>query len=258
MWKQVVIITGGTGGLGKELAKIYLRQGYQVILTGRDSMKLKRIQIDWNRHESLAVYQLDLAENEAVRAFAAWVKVKYGRCDILYNNAGSAIFKPFLEHDLTEIHQTIESNLLGTLYMSRAFLPMMMEQREARLVNIASLAGRVATSKTAVYAATKAAVIRFSEALRHEVSHTSVSVTCALPGPIDTMFLDYADNTGMYRQKVKQYLLSPEKTAKIISKAVEKKRFEVALPKRLHLMSLLYPLLPAFFLKRIAPLLNRK
>ncbi len=258
MSKPVVIVTGGTGGLGMALAKEYIREGYHVVITSRDHMKLKRIQREWNRPPVLHIYKLDLSDNEAVRAFSAWVKIRFGRCDILINNAGSALFKPFLDHSLEEIHQTIESNLLGTLYMTRAFLPMMLTQSEARIVNIASLAGRVASAKTAVYAATKAAVIRFSESLRHELAATRISVTCALPGPIDTPFLMYADNTGTYKEKVSGYLLSPERTAKAIIKATKQKRFEVALPKRLHLLSLIYPLLPDFIMRRVAPLLNRK
>ncbi|OAJ74959.1 oxidoreductase [Brevibacillus sp. SKDU10] len=258
MSKPVVIVTGGTGGLGMALAKEYIREGYHVVITSRDHTKLKRVQREWNRPPMLHIYKLDLSDNEAVRAFSAWVKIRFDRCDILINNAGSALFKPFLDHSLEEIHQTIESNLLGTLYMTRAFLPMMLTQSEARIVNIASLAGRVASAKTAVYAATKAAVIRFSESLRHELAATHISVTCALPGPIDTPFLMYADNTGTYKQKVSGFLLSPEKTAKAIMKATKQKRFEVALPKRLHLLSLIYPLLPDFIMKRVAPLLNRK
>ncbi|MCK9907038.1 SDR family NAD(P)-dependent oxidoreductase, partial [Frankia sp. Cpl3] len=85
--------------------------------------------------------------------------------------------------------------------MTRAFLPMMLSAKKGHLVNIASLAGQVATSKAAVYAASKAAVIRFSEGLRHELAGSGVSVTCVLPGPIDTAFLDTADSTGQYREK---------------------------------------------------------
>jgi short-subunit dehydrogenase len=159
---------------------------------------------------------------------------------------------------LHEVEQTLAANINGLLYVTRAFLPMMLSAGRGHIVNIASLAGRVATAKAAVYAASKAAVIRFSEALRHELADRGIEVTCVLPGPIDTPFLDAADHTGLYREKVRRYLLTPEKAAAAIVRSVEAKKPEVALPSRLHIMSLLYSLLPQSVKRLIAPLLNRK
>ncbi|MCK9909784.1 SDR family NAD(P)-dependent oxidoreductase, partial [Microbacteriaceae bacterium K1510] len=186
------------------------------------------------------IYKLDVTQNDAVRAFCAWVQIRFGRCDLLYNNAGTAVFKPFVEMSLKEIAENLRPNLDGTLLMTRAFLPMMLSAKKGHLVNIASLAGQVATSKAAVYAASKAAVIRFSEGLRHELAGSGVSVTCVLPGPIDTAFLDTADSTGQYREKVRKFLLTPVEAARIIERGVERKKPELALPFRLKLLSTLY------------------
>jgi short-subunit dehydrogenase len=254
----VVVITGGTGGLGQALAAHYLRSEAQVVVTGRSEAKLKAMKKSCGSPKHLHIYKLDVTDNEAVRAFCAWVQIRFGRCDLLYNNAGAAVFKPFSEMNLQEVEQTLGANINGLLFVTRAFLPMMLSAGGGHIVNIASLAGRVATAKAAVYAASKAAVIRFSEALRHELADRGIHVTCVLPGPMDTPFLDAADHTGLYREKVRHYLLSPEKAATIIVRSVNAKKPEVALPYRLHVMSLLYSLLPNSAKRLFAPLLNRK
>ncbi len=255
---RVVIITGGSGGLGQALSKLHLDLHDIVVITGRNLTKLEEAKVNLGSPANLYTYALKVDDNEAVRAFCAWIKIRFERCDILYNNAGSAVFKPFLEMSVDEINETLAVNLDGVIYMTRAFLPMMLDRRSGHIVNIASLAGRVASAKASVYAASKAAVIRFSESLRQEIAGSGISVTCVLPGPIDTPFLESADITGTYRKKVSRFLLSPEKTADIILHAVKSGKAEVALPFRLHLLSIMYQLLPASIKRWISPLINRK
>ncbi len=254
---RVVVITGGSGGLGDALARCHLSAGDDVIITSRTLSSRSAAQKQ-NGHPRFHAYPLDVRDREAAQAFADWVQDRFGRCDILYNNAGVAVFKPFAEMSPTEIDEVFDVNVNGVVYVTRAFLPMMLAAGRGQIVNVASLAGRVATAKAAVYAASKAAVIRFSEGLRHELSGSGISVTCVLPGPIDTPLLRRADPSGAYRDKASHYLLFPEKTAEIIVRAVEAKRAEVALPLRLHLLSLLYPLLPEQLREWLAPLVNRK
>ncbi|UFJ41589.1 SDR family NAD(P)-dependent oxidoreductase [Brevibacillus humidisoli] len=255
---RLIIITGGGSGLGYELARLHLQKSDQVVIVSRDRAKLTKVQATLNAPPQLHIYPLDVTDNEAVRRFAAWVKIRFGGCDILYNNAGSAVFKPFLDMNLNEIRQTLAVNLEGVLYMTRAFLPMMMERSSGQVVNIASLAGEVATAKAAVYAASKAAVIRFSEGLRQEVTADGITVTCVLPGPIDTPFLDRADRSGAYRDQVGTFLLKPERAARTILRAVEAKRATAAMPLTLSLMSGMYRLLPQGIRALISPYLNRK
>ncbi|MGD8192254.1 SDR family NAD(P)-dependent oxidoreductase [Brevibacillus ginsengisoli] len=256
--ERIIIITGGSGGLGFALAKLYLASGDTVIITGRNEEKLKAVQQKLGAPSHLHTYVLDVSDNEQVRRFAAWVRVHFERCDLLYNNAGSAVFKPFMEMSVDEIKETLTANLDGVIYMTRAFLPMMIEANRGQIVNIASLAGQVASAKASVYAASKAAVIRFSEGLRNELYQTGVQITCVLPGPIDTTFLDLADTTGTYRSKVGRFLLKPDNAARIIRRAVETKKDEIALPGRLHLLSIIHQLLPASIKRLLAPLINRK
>ena len=159
---------------------------------------------------------------------------------------------------IEEIRETLAANLDGVIYMTRAFLPMMVEANHGQIVNIASLAGQVASAKASVYAASKAAVIRFSEGLRNELYQTGIQITCVLPGPINTTFLDLADTTGTYRSKVSRFLLHPDDAALIIRRGVEAKKAEIALPRRLYLLSIIHQLLPSSIKRLLAPLINRK
>jgi len=259
--QRVVVITGATGGLGSELVRIHLMRGDQVVATGRDASRLETLK-EWassrGKTDCLHPYALDTTDQRAVYDCAAWVQNRFQRCDFLYNNAGVAVFLPFLETSPEAMEQILRTNVWSLLVVTRAFLPMMVSAENGRIVNIASLAGQVATAKAAVYAASKAAVIRFSEGLRHELAGTGVTVTCAMPGPIDTPLLERADATGQYRDKVKRYLLPPAKAARVILRAAEAGVPEVALPRSLYLLSLAYTLLPHALQRWLAPLINRK
>ncbi|MFD2370897.1 SDR family NAD(P)-dependent oxidoreductase [Brevibacillus sp. GCM10020057] len=255
---RIVVITGAASGLGRALTRLHLEKGDVVIATGRRAESLQALDLEHRQNERLHTRLLDVTDNDAARQLAAWVQVRFGRCDLLYNNAGIAVFAPLSEMRLAELEEMLATNIDGVMYTTRAFLPAMMQQRSGHIVNIASLAGHVATSKAAVYAASKAAVIRFSEGLRHELSGHGIHVTCAMPGPIDTPFLVRADRTGTYRSKVSRYLLTPEETARGIVRAVDRRKPEVAMPLRLHSLSLLYALLPNRVKRLLAPLLNRK
>ncbi|KZE52476.1 oxidoreductase [Brevibacillus parabrevis] len=255
---RVVVITGASGGLGQALTRLHLDKGDLVIAASRKPVNHESLSISSPNRERLFSYALHVENNEDVRRFAAWVHVRFGTCDILYNNAGVAVFEPLVDMTIDELEETLRTNISGVMYTTRAFLPMMLDHHQGHIVNIASLAGQVATAKASVYAASKAAVIRFSEGLQHELAGSGVHVTCALPGPIDTPFLEKADRTGAYRSKVARYLLSPDDTARLIYKAVEKKRSEVAMPSRLKMLSVLYSLLPQRLKQLVSPLLNRK
>ena len=254
---RIVVITGASGGLGHALAQLHLGKGDVVIAASRRPATVNRPNTE-PALENMHPYSLDVTDREAVKQFAEWVREHFGRCDLLYNNAGTASFKPLIEMGEDELDATLQTNVAGVFYTTRAFLPMMIAAGHGHVVNIASLAGLVATAKASVYAASKAAVIRFSEGLRHELAGTGIAVTCVMPGPIDTPFLDRADQTGEYRDKVGRYLLHPEKTAALIYRAVEKNKAELALPKNLGVLSLLYTVLPNRLKQFFSPLINRK
>jgi len=253
---RIVVITGASSGLGRALADLHLAKGDVVIAASRRAAEMA--ENPGNPQPNLYRCPLDVTDKDATVRLAAWVQEQFGRCDFLYNNAGTAVFKQLAQMEIDELDATLQTNIAGVIHITRAFLPMMLSAGSGRIINIASLAGRVATAKASVYAASKAAVIRFSEGLRQELAGTGISVTCALPGPIDTPFLDRADQTGEYRTKVRNYLLAPEQAAAKIYRAAEKKRPEVALPRTLAFLSALYTLLPQRFRQLCSPLINRK
>lgn len=256
--KPLAVLTGATGGLGQTLVAKLLQRGYVVVATGRSRGKLQELERMHNAHSGLIPYELDVVDQEAVQIFSSWVLEKFGRCDLLILNAGTAVYQPFHQLFPEQIRDMLQVNLEAPLLMIRALLPLLLEKNSGHIVLISSLSGQTATPKATVYSAGKAALSRFAEGLRAELHGTGVCVTTIMPGPIDTPFLQRADLTGMYREKVKRFLITPEQAAERVMKAVERKRPIAAFPYTLYFLSKLYTLLPWRLQKVFLPLLNRK
>ena len=127
---------------------------------------------------------------------------------------------------------------------SRLMAEKMVEQGHGHIINIASMAGKIATANSSVYAATKFAVIGFSDALRLELADKGVYVTTVNPGPIETSFFDQADPSGAYLESVKKFVLSPKYVAKKIVRILGKNKREVNLPRLLAVAHKGYTLFP--------------
>jgi len=110
---RIVVITGATSGLGRALARLHLEKGDVVIATGRKTDGLQALRLEHRQNERLHTHVLDVTENEAVRRLAAWVQVRFGQCDLLYNNAGTAVFAPLAEMRLAELEETLQTNIAG-------------------------------------------------------------------------------------------------------------------------------------------------
>jgi NADP-dependent 3-hydroxy acid dehydrogenase YdfG len=184
---QVVAITGASSGIGEATALACAKAGAAVALAARRANRIEqlaeRIRADGGR--ALAV-QTDVGEEDQARTFVKRASDELGRLDVLVNNAGVMLLGPIEGAPTEQWRQMIHVNLLGVLYCTHAALPIMRAQGGGHVVNISSVAGRVARAGTGVYNLTKWGVGAFSEALRQEGVDIGVRVTLIEPGMVAT------------------------------------------------------------------------
>jgi NADP-dependent 3-hydroxy acid dehydrogenase YdfG len=189
----VALVTGASSGIGEATARTLAAHGASVGLVARRRDRIESLarELESGGGAVLAV-EADVSEPERAREAVAAVADRFGRLDTLVNNAGVMLLGPALEAPLEEWEQMVRTNVLGVLYCTRAALPHLVAaatqepRRVADLVNISSVAGRVARSGSGVYNATKFAVGALSESLRQELSSRHVRVSVVEPGAVST------------------------------------------------------------------------
>ncbi len=188
--KGTVLITGASGGLGYELAKLFARDSWPLLLSARNEAQLKTVAAELTTAgiPAPAVCPLDLSvHGAAVQLFD--VAQALGRpVEILVNNAGFGSYGPFVETETATTLQMLELNVVALTHLTRLVLPGMVERKRGRVMNVASVAAFQPGPLMAVYYASKAYVLHFSEALDDELRDTGVTVTAFCPGPTATGF----------------------------------------------------------------------
>jgi NAD(P)-dependent dehydrogenase (short-subunit alcohol dehydrogenase family) len=181
-------ITGASRGIGAEIAKAALSAGDNVVATGRNREQLEKIYAAY-RERVLAV-ELDVSlESQAEAAVAAALE-RFGRIDVVVNNAGYGQMGGFEEIDAQAIENQFATNLFGAFHVTRAVLPIMRCQRSGHIFNLSSVGGMLGFAGASVYCATKFALEGFSESLALEVADFGIRVTLVEPGFFRTDFLD--------------------------------------------------------------------
>lgn len=238
-----VLVTGGANGLGKLLAQRSLEKGAQcVVIWDINEANLHKT-VDELNAKGFEVYGqiVDVSNVNDIEKAAAKTLSEVGTIDILFNNAGIvAGNKPFYEHTKRDIEKTIGINVLGVMHVARVFMQGMVEKRRGHVINIASAAGLMANPKMSVYAASKWAVLGWSESLRIELEAVSsnMHVTTVTPSYI---------NTGMFEGVTAPLLtpiLDPEEVADEIIKAVRDNEPLLRMPLSVHLIPILKGILP--------------
>ena len=181
---KVAAITGASSGIGEATAIALADAGATVSLGARRKDRLDAL-VERIGDNALAI-ETDIGDEEQARAFVQRTKDELGGLDILINNAGVMLLGPLLAQEGDDWRTMANVNILGLIYCSHAALAIMAEQQSGHIVNISSVAGRVARAGSAVYNFTKWGVTGFSEALRQEAAYVDVRVTCIEPGFVDT------------------------------------------------------------------------
>ncbi len=182
--KPVWFITGCSTGFGKELATILLKRNYNVVVTARNLDQVEGLTTGYEDN-ALAI-ALDVTDkgqiNDAIKAVIA----KFGRVDVLVNNAGYGYFSSIEEGEEEKIRAQFETNFFGLVHVIQAVLPVMRHQKSGHIVNFSSIGGLRAFSATGYYHATKFAVEGLSESLSHEVAPLGIKILIVEPGPFRT------------------------------------------------------------------------
>ncbi|KTQ97750.1 short-chain dehydrogenase [Aureimonas ureilytica] len=180
----VWFITGCSTGFGRELAKLVLDRGWNAVVTARDKSRLSDL-TEGHGERALAV-DLDVTDEQAIDAAVKEAEARFGRIDVLVNNAGYGYQASIEEGDAQEVRDQFDANVFGLFAMTRAVLPIMRRQSKGHILNLTSQAGFIGFPGSGYYAATKHAVEGFSDALLAEVKPLGISVTCVAPGPFRT------------------------------------------------------------------------
>lgn len=255
-----IVITGASGGIGAEIAKLCAASGANLVLLARSIDKLEQLktQLEEKYHVNVLVYRLDVADTDQVREIFDRIFAGMGAIDILVNNAGYGIFREAHESSIDEIKGMFEVNVVGLMACTSMVLKSMRERHFGHIINIASQAGKIATPKSSVYSATKHAVLGYTNALRMELAEYNVLVTSVNPGPIATNFFNIADEQGTYVKNVQKFMLQPEYVAgKVVASMLTKTR-EINLPRWMNMGSVIAVLFPRMFDRIGRRVVNRK
>jgi short-subunit dehydrogenase len=258
----VAVVTGAGSGIGRALAQQLAAAGSALALADVDEAGLLQTEQSLARMTAqLTTHVLDVADEEAVRSFAEDVDKKHGRATLLINNAGVALHGDFEEVSLDDFRLLMNVNFWGTLYGVKFFLPVLRREKRAQIVNISSVFGMIAPAGQCAYAASKFAVRGFTEALRHELQGSNVSVSCVHPGGIRTQIARRArigagvTGTG-HQEKAARFekLLrtSPEAAAARILRGVERREPRILIGPDARQVDILQRLRPATYWKNLS------
>jgi short-subunit dehydrogenase len=199
---QYALITGATSGIGLELARLFARDGYNLIIVARDETELKSTAAELSAHGSQV---LTIAKNlfDPEEAFALYAEVKQRGIfiSVLVNNAGQGLYGEFKDTDIDRELDIIHLNISSLVVLTKSFLTDMIASQSGKILNLASIASKIPGPWQSVYHGTKAFVLSFSEAIREEVKSYGITVTALMPGVTDTDFFNKAD---MLESKVVQ------------------------------------------------------
>ena len=232
---KVWLITGCSTGFGRELAKLVLQSGDRVGVGARNPNDVKDIIAAYP--DTAIALKLDVTRGEEITASVAQTKNKFGRIDVLVNNAGIGYFGAIEESEEAEIRRMFEINFFGLANITKAVLPIMRAQRSGHIVNIASIGGLVGFPAVGFYNATKFAVDGYSESLSKETAHLGIKVTVIAPSGFRTDWAgrsahnspvvidDYLPSAGANKNTIRGYSGKqpgdPVRAAEAIIKVVE-------------------------------------
>ena len=233
--EKVALITGASSGIGEATARCFASNGYRVAMAARRLERLETVKAEIEAAGGHAhAIRADVTSLEEIQTMVAETISQWGQVDVLVNNAGFGRFGWLEELDPErDVRAQIDVNLTGTILAAREVLPHMIERRTGHIINMASMAGYVATPTYTVYAASKYGLRGFTEALRREVRVWGVHVSAIFPGGVDSK--EFAEKAGVQKRKTgittpKWLKLSLEDVAQAVYRVAQRRSGMVVLP----------------------------
>jgi short-subunit dehydrogenase len=226
---RVVIVTGASSGIGRATAEAFAARGARVVAVARREEHLKRLIETCRERSPQSGY---LAGDLGVRAFAEQViddsMARYGRIDVLINNAAITKHKQVWHLSADEVERVMAVNFLSCVWTTLAALPHMLLAGAGTIVNVSSFAAEVAPPREAAYAASKAAMHTFTQGLQNDLEGSNLHAALVIPGAIDTEIWEKEDEPVAFRGSK----ASPQVVVDAILEAIEKRRYEITAPRR--------------------------
>jgi len=206
---RVVLVTGGSRGLGLAVARRLVAEQARVAVCARDRETLERARNDLDRlGGSVLAFPCDVTDRDAVSRMVQDVTDRLGNIDALINNAGTIAVGPLESMDVDDFSRAMNVNFWGSLYAILAVLPAMRRQRSGRIVNVASIGGKISVPHLLPYSASKFALVGLSEGLRAELRHQGIEVTTVCPGLMRTGSPRHALFKGQHRKEYAWFSVS--------------------------------------------------
>jgi short-subunit dehydrogenase len=184
--EKVILVTGASSGIGKETVKLFQSKNWRVAAT----MRTPENSQDLQKIADVETFKLDVTDVESIKNAIAETLEKFGRIDVVVNNAGYGLVGAFEAATPEQIEQQFQTNVFGLMNVCREILPYFREQKRGTIINVASVGGRVTFPLYSLYHATKWAVEGFSESLQYELEKFNIRIKIIEPGPIKTDFYD--------------------------------------------------------------------
>jgi len=240
----VAVVTGGSRGIGREVAKQAAAKGARVGLVARSAPDLEAVLKEIGGRGAVAT--ADVSDQHATEHAFGQLVAELGPVDILVNNAGIGSYGRVSDLPLDEFERVMRVNYFSCVYATKAVLPSMLERRHGHIVNVASIAGRIGPPMEAAYAASKFAMVGFTEALAFEVGPLGIGVSMVNPGPVQTEFFDTRGHAyeGSYPRPV-----TAKRVADSVIEVVESEGLERVIPRALR---------PAVVFRHMAPPIYRR
>ena len=244
-----VFITGGSSGIGKQIARDFLRRGAQVSIAAENAQTLEKARAELSSSAApVRAYRCDVADLDQVKSVAAAYVRESGAPDILVNNAGYAVYRTVEEMTSEEIHRLINVNFVGACLFTREFLPAMIAARRGHILMVASIAGRVPMTPCGVYSASKHGMVAWAETLAAELDRYQIRVHVVCPARVETAFFAHESFVQRAPRQEAQWAIPIEKVSGAAIEAIAKGRFLTYVPRKLG---------PLVWLAHALPVLSR-
>ena len=241
---RVALVTGASSGIGEQLARDLAGRGMRVALVARRADRLDALARALGGDACALAVAADVGDRAAAERAVETTRGRFGRLDLVVNAAGVARHVLFKDHDVADIEQLVRTNLLGTIYVTKAAIPALRAAGGGAIVNVSSVAGKLGQPDEAAYAATKFGVTGLSESIAYELAPLGIHVMTVYPALVRTEMFTPEILARMPERATRTFIDTPEFSAAVL-RALERGAYEVTVPSYVGIAYVLRTLLPA-------------